>query len=65
MNKIINRAIIRLEVRRNKITTNFYNLKFHVSSHQVKCSYFAENVLIQLTLSYLVILNLIQVSNVF
>ena len=63
MNKIINGAIIRLEV--GKITTNFYNLKFHVSSHQVKCSYFAENVLMQLTLSYLVILNLIQVSNVF
>ena len=65
MNKIINRTIIKLEAGRNKITTNFDNLKFHVSSHQVKCPYFAENILMQLTLSYLIILNLIQINNAF
>ena len=32
MNKTIKRAIIR---KFEKITTNFYNLKFHVSNHQV------------------------------
>ena len=44
MNKITNRAIVRLEVE--KITTNYYQLKFHVSNHQVKWSYFTENILI-------------------
>ena len=33
MNKIMNRAMKSLEIE--KITTNFYNLKLHVSNNQV------------------------------
>ena len=40
MNKIKNRAIISLEVGKlEKLTTNFYNLKFHVSNHQARSLY--------------------------